>query len=320
MRAAKPDDRDALAGEVRAQAREAAVVPRELGDREAGVEVAEQRDELAALDLEIQLVLRGGLEALLGAVAVEQVVAVRLDRALQAVARILLLARRVVGHRQQEIALDAALGEERDAAVLFEAIFAVRGAARFPCCREMRVVRGGAFRDADQDPVARGRRQPHLVFVALALVEAQADDGVARRRGRLELDQRETVLAHFDLRLARAGGEDLVVVELLDFPPRAVRRIDAEVRDRSGARRLAVLVEHAQRDDRARAAIGDELRGRLVDLGAHRAAAVVHRALRPVQTTSPFGIDDARGEHVVAVDEIDAAPAAQRHRVGLVDG
>ena len=46
------------------------------------------------------------------------------------------------------------------------------------------------------------------------------------------------------------------------------------------ARRLAVLVEHAQRDHRARAAVGDELRGCLVDLGAHRAAAVVHRALR----------------------------------------
>ena len=75
------------------------------------------------------------------------------------------------------------------------------------------------------------RRQPHLVFVALALVEAQADDGVAGDRGRLELDQRETALAHFDLRFARAGGEDLVVVELLDFPPRAIRRIDAEGRD-----------------------------------------------------------------------------------------
>ena len=100
-----------------------------------------------------------------------------------------------------------------------------------------------------------------------------------RRRRGLELDQREAAFAHFDLRLARAVGEDLVVVELLDFPPGAVRRIDAEGRDRAGARRLAVLVEHAQRDHRARAAVGDELRSRLVDLGAHRAAAEVHRAL-----------------------------------------
>jgi hypothetical protein len=85
--------REALAAEVGAHAGKAAVVLGELGHREAGVEVAEQRDELAALDLEVQLVLRGSLEALLGAVAVQQVVAVRLDRILQAVARILLLAR-----------------------------------------------------------------------------------------------------------------------------------------------------------------------------------------------------------------------------------
>ena len=39
-------DLHALAGEVAAQAREAAVVARELGDGEARVEVAEQRDEL----------------------------------------------------------------------------------------------------------------------------------------------------------------------------------------------------------------------------------------------------------------------------------
>ena len=99
---------------------------------------------------------------------------------------------------------------------------------------------------------------------------------------------------------------------------RAVRRIDAEVRDRARARRLAVLVEHAQRDHRARAAIGDELRGFLVDLGAHRAAAVVHRALG-LPDHLAVGVENARGELVVAVDQVDAAPAAQRHRVGLVE-
>ena len=99
VRAAKPDTETRSPAKSAAQAREAAVVPRELGHREAGVEVAEQRDELAALDLEIQLALRGGFEALLGAVAVEKIVAVRLDGALQAIARVFLLARRVVGHR-----------------------------------------------------------------------------------------------------------------------------------------------------------------------------------------------------------------------------
>ena len=84
-----------------------------------------------------------------------------------------------------------------------------------------------------------------------------------------------------------ARRENLVVVELLDFPPGAVRRIDAEIRDRARARRLAVLVEHAQRDHRTRAAVGDQLRGFLVDLGTHRTAAEVHRAFRG-QTTSPF--------------------------------
>ena len=89
----------------------------------------------AALDLEVQLALRGGFEALLGAVAVQQVVAIGFDGAVQAVARVLLLARRVVGHGQQEVALDAALGEERHAAILLEAFFAIGGASPFPCCR-----------------------------------------------------------------------------------------------------------------------------------------------------------------------------------------
>ena len=123
----------------------------------------------------------------------------------------------------------------------------------------------------------------------------------------------------FDLRLARAGGEDLVVVELLDFPPRAVRRIDAERGDRAGARRLAVLVEHAQRDDRTRAAIGDELRRGLVDLGAHRAAAVVHGAFVPARPPCRRRRGCAPPSWLSPSDEVDAAPAAQRHRVGLVE-
>ena len=309
--------RDAFAGEVGAQAREAAVVLGELGDREAGVEIAEQRDELAALDLEVQLVLRSRLVALLGAVAVQQIVAVGLDRPVDTLARVVLLARRVVSHGQQEVALDAALGEERHAAAVLEAIFTVGGRRRFHVARDG-VVRRGAFGDADQDPVARRGREPHFVFIALALVEAQAYDRVAADRGGLELDEREAVLAHFDLRLARARGENLVVVELLDFPPGAVRRIDAEVRDRARARRLAVLVEHAQRDHRARAAVGDEFRGFLVDLGTHRAAAVVHRALRRPDDIA-VRIENFHRKLVVAVDQVDAAPAAQRHRTRIVE-
>ena len=210
---------------------------------------------------------------------------------LQAVARVFLLARRVVGHRQQEVALDAALGEERDAAIVFEAFFAIGGARRFHVAGD-RVVRRRAFGDADQDPVARGRREPHLELVVLALVVTQADDGVAGDGGRLELDQRDAVVADLDLRVARTGREDLVVVELLDFPHRAVRRIERERGGGAGARGLAVLVEHAQRDHRARTAIGDELRRGLVDLGAHRAAAEVHRAFGLPQHLA-VGIDDA---------------------------
>ena len=107
----------------------------ELGDGEARVEVAEQRHELAALDLEIQLALRGSFETLLGAVAVEQVVAIGFDGSLQAIARVLLLARRVVGDGQQEVALDAALGEERHAAVLLRSLLHDQRRSRFPCCR-----------------------------------------------------------------------------------------------------------------------------------------------------------------------------------------
>ena len=71
MRAAKPDTETRSPAKSPRRPERLRLYSRELGDREAGVEVAEQRDELAALDLEIQLALRSRLEALLGAVAVK---------------------------------------------------------------------------------------------------------------------------------------------------------------------------------------------------------------------------------------------------------
>ena len=120
-----------------------------------------------------------------------------------------------------------------------------------------------------------------LNLVVLALVEAQAEASRCRVVvvGSSSMSARPFV-AHFDLRLARARRRGSGCRRAARLP--TIERYGEStlnVGDRAGARRLAVLVEHAQRDHRARAAVGDELRGRLVDLGAHRAAAEVHRAL-----------------------------------------
>ena len=145
---------------------------------------------------------------------------------------------------------------------------------------EMRVVGRRAFGDAHQDPVARRRLQPHLEFVALPLVEAHANHGVARVRGRLQFDHRKAAVLDFDLRLARSVGENLVLARDARLPTmERYGESTLKAAMRAGARGLAVLVEHAQRDDRAGATVGHQLRGGLVDLGAHRAATEVHRAL-----------------------------------------
>ncbi len=133
----------------------------------------------------------------------------------------------------------------------------------------------------------------------MPFVEAQPHDGRSGLRGRLEQDAHEAVFLDGERRLAAAFDEHGIVVQRLDFPPRAVRRIDAIGAERAGPRGLARRVEDAQRDQRLRAAVGRELRLLGDELRAHAAAAVAHGALEHGDLLAR-GADDGRDEPVVA--------------------
>jgi hypothetical protein len=205
-------DADAVAAELALEAGHAAAVARQLGDGEAGVEVAEQRVELPPLELQEQLLGRGGLEALLGGVAIERVVAVGLDHAVQALARLVGVARRVVGHGQQELALDAALGEERHAAVVVEALGEPGILGGLDVVLE-RAVGRRPLGDAYQDPVARLGLEPHADLLLLPLVVAQAQHGRAGLGRGLELEPCHALGVHLERRLAVADRERRVLVQ-----------------------------------------------------------------------------------------------------------
>src|SRR4051794_4819162 len=88
---------------------ERAVVARQLRIGEAGLEITEQRVELTTLEPQVQLATRGRVIALARAVAVDGVVAVRVDRTEQTAIGIV-FAVAVIGDRRQPRALDATLG------------------------------------------------------------------------------------------------------------------------------------------------------------------------------------------------------------------
>mgnify|MGYP007098391873 CR=1 FL=1 len=65
----------------------------------------------------------------------------------------------LVGQGQQPLALDAALGEERQAAIVIKTVFTIGGGQVFHIAGEG-VIAQGAFGQADQDPVAVLRLEP----------------------------------------------------------------------------------------------------------------------------------------------------------------
>ena len=82
----------------------------------------------------------------------------------------------------------------------------------------MRPVRRRVLGEADQDPVARLRLQPHADFLLATLAEAQPQDRGAGLRRRLQLQAREAVGIDAERRLARAHGDELVVVLAIRLP------------------------------------------------------------------------------------------------------
>jgi hypothetical protein len=305
-----------LARVVGLETRERAAVTSQLGQRQAGLEIAEQRGELPPLQLHEQLARGRRFEALLGRVAIERVEAIRLDGAEQLVLRHFVIARGIVRGSQQVLALDRALGEERDAAFGRVALFQAGIGRRLHVVAD-RAVGRSVLGETDEDPVARLRLQPHTDLLLPALAETQPEDGSARLRRRLQLQAREAVGIDGERRRARADGDQLVVVAGFDFEPRAIRCLRAERALRARTRRLTRRIDHADRDHGVRAAIGHEGRSFANDLGAHRAVRVVDGARQALQLVA-FGIANDGDQLVVALAQIDAAPLADAHGVRLV--
>ena len=269
-------------------------------------------------DFQEQLLGRGGLGARLGAVAVQQVVLVRIDDVRETPARRARIARRVVGERQQRIAAHAPLGEKGDAARAVEALLdrRARRVQRFDAAGEL-APRGRARGEAHHDPVARRRLEPGAQLLRLALVEAQLQGHGAGLGRRLELETRDALLADLEGRLALAGREQRVVVERLHLPPGAVGCADAERAERAGARRPAPGVEEPQHDHRPAAAVGEQRRSGAVELGTYRTAAIVHAA-RQTRDGHAGRVAHLGEQLVRAVAQVDAAPAADCSSPGPV--
>src|SRR5512138_844553 len=90
---------EALARIIRFEARERSAVARELGDGHPRFEIAEQRSELAALQLEEQFARRRRLETLFRRVAVQRIEAIRFDGTEQTILLELMLPRGIVRSR-----------------------------------------------------------------------------------------------------------------------------------------------------------------------------------------------------------------------------
>ncbi len=142
---------------------EVAVVLCELGLVHAGTHVAEECIGLIFFQLDIDIAGTGGFVLLVGGIPVERVVGVRVDDLVQAIAVEVLLVG-VVGHGQEPLALDRALGEELHSAVIV-VVFVDAGFFQADLVAGEVIVANCSFRETDQDPVARGGFEPLSNFV-----------------------------------------------------------------------------------------------------------------------------------------------------------
>ena len=147
--------------------------------------------------------------ALLGRIAVQGVVAVWLDYILETRPRLIAIARRVVGDREQEIAPNPAFREQGQATRLVQAIFHSRFARRLGVLADG-PIGGCALGHADQHPIARGGRQPGPDLLFAIIVELEVHDDFATLCRRLELYGSDAAVLDRVSRFAMPGHEQLV--------------------------------------------------------------------------------------------------------------
>ncbi len=174
------------------------------------------------------------------------------------------------------------------------------------------VVGGRAFGDADQDPVARGGREPHLVFIALALVVAQAHDGVAAWSWWARARSSARPLSRTSTCGSR-GPVERIWLSLSCSTSHQERYGESTLKVGDRARRAPACRTCRTCAARSPGACGRRRRASTPPCrsrrapGRRRSAPCVRRARPRCRSSS----SDARDELVVAVDQVDAAPAAQ---------
>ena len=306
-------DGDAVAfvGDLRAGQR--AAVAAQLRVAQPGFVIAQQRHDLAPFQPQVQLARGGGVIALARGIAVDGVIAIRVDGAEQP-ARPVARPLAVIGDGGEPRSLDPPLGIKRQLAVQDRpgAIGGQRGAAP-----RQDVVPDRAGAEADDRPARRAGRQPCADrFVMRRLRIRERDGGAYRARLRrgLQFDEGDAVVADDagdrgggSGRCRRRGGGAAALVER-DVERGGVGRLHPHGDAGARTHRTAGTVGQPHRHQRAGDAIGDEAAGLRQRDGMGRRARRMDDA-RDDGDDRAVGGEHARLDPVVAVDQRDAAPA-----------
>ena len=185
---------------------ERAAVAAQLGHRQAGVVVAEHRIELGFFNLQVELARTGRVELRLGGVGIQRVELVRIDRLIQrlierlAAGGVLFLGA-VVGHGQQVLALDLALGIEGHAVLVKQLLVGARGLQAFHIAAQA-LEAPRSLGKADQHPFAQIGREPGPHFLHALAAEIKVEHHLAGLRRGLQGNQGHAIVADPVTRLA----------------------------------------------------------------------------------------------------------------------
>ena len=299
------------------EAREAAAVASQLRHGHAGVVVPEQRVELGALELEVELAARWGGVILLVSAPVERVVLLRVDLLSERLGLPPVAPAGVVRHGQQPLALDPTLREQRRAPLVIPAILDVELLERLHVPRQRRVGQR-ALGQTDQHPVAILGLDPDVQL--LFAIEAQRDvQGRPARLGRgRQLDPGHPVALHGVLGALRSQARQGSCVEGVALLLRHVAALDRERSDRPLACRPTPAVAEAHGHHDGILAVGHQA-GRLGHQdGLDRGARIVELVCEVIDDPTVAVARDHL-KVVGPVDHVDAAEAADRLGLRRVD-
>ena len=211
---------------------------------------------------------------MLALVCVQGIVGVGIDKGLKLLARLITIARRIVGNGQQVLALDAAFGKERYPACIVIAVLKI-GVKRRRLVIAYCVVACGPLGKTDQNPVTRFGTEPYADFLLSIVLEVQRQHSLARMGCGSQFDQRDAVFRNAVQRLPITDFDNLVLATVLHFPPRTVGTGYAVRAGRSLACFVTAPIKEADRYYGPCLAIGYQYRHVADYLATNRGARVV---------------------------------------------